>query len=1333
MPDQLDTEVSLHRAFGERKAKFFIGRARILSTIKQYLECTNRHPLVIYGRSGIGKTALLARAAQNAERVHPGSIVVRRFIGASSESHDVCSLLRGLLYEIHRSDGRGWSIVRQAYVDLSSRFGGILRHRGFASEEVRPVVIFIDGLDSLVDGHQTGKLSWLFERLAEKAHLVVSCQPGECLARLRDRLPSQNMVELEPMPLEDGQRLLVQWQAHAGLRFTTRQQDSILTGFQGCGLPLYLKLMFDEARRWGLRDVDTEFRIDLGEALRGFLRQLSSDPRYGETMVSHSLGYLASARYGLTEQELLGVLYSDSEVISDLRRCSPMNVESTRAVATAWSHLHRDLEDYLSPRGADGNNQLAFSHNLVKRGIAEEFLANDAGRQRHAKLAEYFASQPLWLEHSGQEDANRSKLRELPYQQMRAQLWDELEATLTDLDFVEAMCASGMTFDLVREYQAALDALPEAQEEGLDRVKRAEQLRHYAESLVAYAQGNVASLEAIPSVKPSMGGQTGRVVPDLAYSPDRLERIRAFSHFVNAESLGLSRFAAYPGFCLQQAYNSALSGPVAMAAEKMLRSETQRILILHHPAQRPQYNPRPGLIRTMDAGAAGALSTVAISADGSVAAFAGYQGHLCFWDLDSGECLRAFDHRSGSVCLTADGKRAVTGDYGGVVRLWDIEGSEWPRELKGDQGYVEAVSVTPDGRVALVGSDDKTLQVWDLASGECIWTLVGHMDAVQSVGLSADGRVAVSGGKDGTVRVWDLRNGTCLRALLGHTDDVLCVSLTADGRRVVSAGRDKFLAVWDVRSGDCLGTFSGHDDTITCVSVTPDGRVAISGGKDGTVRIWDLEKGESRQILSDRSWAVTSVSIAADGRRAISASANGLVRLWDITGCRTATPTKHAGSVYDVAVSQDGKTAVSVGADATLMLWDMVIGDCVRIMHGHKDAVKRVAITPDGRRAVSGSDSNALRIWDLATGQCLGTLAGHTGEVSCLALSPDGRMAVSGSNDKTLRLWDLETGGCLRQLRGHLHRLCSVAVLPDGKRIVSGAYDVFGCEHCAARKGPEELKLVLAGTLDDALRLWDPETDECLDVFSGQDEPLRALGLSPDGKKAISAYESYTSIQWPLKGSDCLMKLNPWDLRTGRRQSSLPHLDTETDGCLKGPPGHTRTVHSIRVTPDGRRALSGGSDSTIHVWDLEKRTAIAVYQGGNDITSISEVEANGSFVFGAADGRVICARLLNLPQDVPITTPIRIWLNPVAGGEGTWDDKITALCCWCGYRFEVANDVVEEIELLLWHAKLSHAMSPCLDLPGKVWKSPGLEHRCPFCQKPLRFNPFIVDNRSGPD
>lgn len=37
--------------------------------------------------------------------------------------------------------------------------------------------------------------------------------------------------------------------------------------------------------------------------------------------------------------------------------------------------------------------------------------------------------------------------------------------------------------------------------------------------------------------------------------------------------------------------------------------------------------------------------------------------------------------------------------------------------------------------------------------------------------------------------------------------------------------------------------------------------------------------------------------------------------------------------------------------------------------------------------------------------------------------------------------------------------------------------------------------------------------------------------------------------------------------------------------------------------------------------------------------------------------------------------------------------------------------------------------SPCLKLPDEAWDEPRLLSECPKCQKPLKFNPFVVDNK----
>ena len=469
--DDLERELSEHRRFGAERAKHFVGRQDVLERIAEHLAGADPHPLVVYGASGSGKSALIARAAQQAKERYTDAQHVVRFMGATPDSADGRALLRSLCREIirrYREAGVSAPPDEPGLLDettVPSDYQGLVqdfpKRLALASAE-RPLIIFLDALDQFSEREAARSLAWLPRDFPPHVRMVVSVlqrDPGSggatALASVRDPLDAlrarflpANLLELEPMSREHGHMLLARWLADVGRALTDDQRGEVLAKFEPLGLPLYLRLAFEEARRWKSY-TPAEDRILSAAGIPGIIREnliarLTTPENHGELIVSRSLAYLAAARNGLSEDEILDLL-SRQEMFDDLRKRSPKSPKVDRLPVVVWSRLYFDLNPYLTERRADGALLMTFYHRQLGEEVQSDYLQGDAGRDRHRELAVSFANdelQPLERSVSGKPAANFRRLSELPYQQTRGELWEEVYETLTDFHFLEVKAAN---------------------------------------------------------------------------------------------------------------------------------------------------------------------------------------------------------------------------------------------------------------------------------------------------------------------------------------------------------------------------------------------------------------------------------------------------------------------------------------------------------------------------------------------------------------------------------------------------------------------------------------------------------------------------------------------------------------------------------------------------------------------------------------------------------------------------------------------------------------------------------------------------------------------------
>lgn len=472
----------------------------------------------------------------------------------------------------------------------------------------------------------------------------------------------------------------------------------------------------------------------------------------------------------------------------------------------------------------------------------------------------------------------------------------------------------------------------------------------------------------------------------------------------------------------------------------------------------------------------GKVNSVCYSSDGKRIASAASDRTIRIWDAYSGEEIQVLEFGENfddvTFCLNDEYVAAVssTGDIfmieiktGNELKQWRqkrlfadllrINSSFYnplsgtvqvgKKQQKNSQRPKYYVTYCPAGNKIIYNSANNT--VFIVNERGSVKTTIKDRPISNSASISPDGKHIVFAYSDNTIGILEIEPCQISKSLKGHTGVVNTADFSPDNKRIVSTSDDGTIRIWDMETGRELMTIMGHTDFINSAAFSPDGKRIVSASDDGTVRIWDAETGLELRVLKGHTLGVNSAAFNPDGKRIVSASDNGTISIWDTeTGRKLMVLEGHAYLINSVAFSPDGKRIVSASADRTVKIWDAV--NERRKMHkmytliGHTDIVYSAAFSPDGKRIVSASADQTVRIWDAETAIELKTLEGHTGPVYYSAFSPDGQHIISASFDKTVRIWKVESGRELEFVE-HTAPVNSAVFSPDGKSIVSACDD----------------------------------------------------------------------------------------------------------------------------------------------------------------------------------------------------------------------------------------------------------------------------------------------------
>lgn len=148
-------------------------------------------------------------------------------------------------------------------------------------------------------------------------------------------------------------------------------------------------------------------------------------------------------------------------------------------------------------------------------------------------------------------------------------------------------------------------------------------------------------------------------------------------------------------------------------------------------------------------------------------------------------------------------------------------------------------------------------------------------------------------------------------------------------------------------------------------------------------------------------------------------------------------------------------------------------------------------------------------------------------------------------------------------------------------------------------------KLVVAGSSDNSLRVWDIETGDTIgDPFIRHEDRVACISVSPDGSMVASGSFDRTVRVWKWNSTTLSLSDTGFVCRLGAQAQR-----------------EMGRVFSLAFSPDGLYLASGGDDESLRVWDVSsgRQLAHAVHKRGAAVTSLAFAPDGARIASGSHD------------------------------------------------------------------------------------------------------------------